>query len=261
MRKSDQTKNIPQDRLLQGRPVSLHVLDYGTFRVHDDGRSIGLYGFLITTDADERVLVDTGMPAAYAEDPAAAGQKDGLDSFGVVVELTKAHLPAAQLERAGCDLGDVTLMVQTHSHIDHIGGLHLCPDAPMLIAKAERAQPKPLYWAGSQPMDWPDRAYIQLESDRQIGPGIDVLLVPGHTPGQLALLVDLPRTGSVLLTSDAISRPAEADDGFIGAHDVPAARQSADRLMRLANERHAFIIYGHCPTQRQELKKAPLAYT
>ena len=68
MRKSDQTKNIPQDRLLQGRPVALHVLDYGTFRVHDDGRTIGLYGFLITTDAGERVLVDTGMPAAYGDD-------------------------------------------------------------------------------------------------------------------------------------------------------------------------------------------------
>ena len=69
---------------LKGRPVSLHVLDYGLFKVHANGRVIGICGFLIQTDASETVLIDTGLPQKYAEDKAAATVEDRLDeSFSV----------------------------------------------------------------------------------------------------------------------------------------------------------------------------------
>ena len=57
---------------LKGRPVSLHILDYGLFKVHANDRVIGICGFLIQTDAGESILVDTGLPKKYAEDKAAA---------------------------------------------------------------------------------------------------------------------------------------------------------------------------------------------
>jgi N-acyl homoserine lactone hydrolase len=47
---------------LKGRPVFLHVLDHGLFKLHANGRVIGICGFLIQTDAGEAVLVDTGFP-------------------------------------------------------------------------------------------------------------------------------------------------------------------------------------------------------
>ncbi|MCC6002332.1 MAG: MBL fold metallo-hydrolase [Pararhodobacter sp.] len=246
--------------LLNGRPVSLHILDYGLFRVHANGRIIGICGYLITTDAGEHVLVDTGFPAKYAEDAAAATTEDALGGFGAVLACGPENLPAAQLALCGVAPAQIDLMVQTHTHIDHIGGIADFPQAPMVIAQAERGLPRPLYWTGGQPLEWPDRQYVQLADDTRIGPGLQVLLAPGHAPGQLALMLDLPDTGPVLLTSDAISRPAEIDERFDTAADPAAAQASAARLMALADRAGAFVIYGHCPRQWPNLRKAPDAY-
>jgi N-acyl homoserine lactone hydrolase len=246
--------------LLVGRPERLYVLDFGFFRVHAGPRDIGIVGFLIVTDQGERLLVDSGFPAKYAADPEAATEEDRLGSFGQVLSLTEENLPEAQLAKAGTRPEEVDLFLLTHSHIDHLGGLFDFPQAPLLVAERERALPRPLYWSGGQPWDWPDRETIRLSADVRLGPGCEVLQVPGHAPGQLALVVDLPRTGPVILTGDAISRPSEIDERFDAAHDPALAMDSAQRLMRLAEEKDAFVIYGHGPEQWPQLRKAPDFY-
>ena len=245
---------------LKGRPAELAVLNYGLFRVHAGPRDIGLCGFAVRTDAGEVVVIDTGMPAKYAHDAAAAGAEDDLGNFGEVLSLGPENLPEAQLALLGIAPGDVTLMIQSHTHIDHLGGLAAFPQAPMLIARAERDLPRPLYWRGAQPMDWPERDYVVIDGDTEVGPGFLALLVPGHAPGQLAFLVKLPETGAVLLACDAISRPAEIQEGFADAADPATARASAARLMGLAHETGAFVIYGHGPEQWAELRHAPRSY-
>jgi len=247
--------------ILQGRPARLIVLDYGLFRVHANGRIIGICGFLIQTDAGENVLVDSGFPARYAHDMTTAAAEDGLGRFGEVLKLTADNLPRAQLALCGIAAADIHLFILTHSHIDHVGGIADFPQAPMLVGRAERALPQPLYFGAARPLDWPDRHTITLDGDNAIGPGFEVLAAPGHTPGQLALAIELKDTGHVLITSDAISRPAEIDEAFDTAPDPVTAQASATRLMTLARERNAMIIYGHCPDQWPDLKKAPDAYT
>ena len=248
------------DEILKGRPVALQVLDYGLFRVHANGRVIGISGFLVTTDVGERVLIDGGFPAKYATDPAAAAAEDRLGAFGEVLDCRPVHRPEAQLALCGVAPEEITLLIQTHTHIDHVGAMEDFPQAPMLIAAAERALPRPLYWGDVQPLDWPARDTMTLDADLLIGPGFDVILAPGHAPGQLAMLLELPETGAVLLTSDAVSRPAEIDEGFDTAPDPAQTRASAARLMELARARDAMIIWGHCPAQWLKLKKAPDAY-
>jgi N-acyl homoserine lactone hydrolase len=118
----------------------------------------------------------------------------------------------------------IDLLILTHTHIDHVGALADFPQAPVVIAAAERALPRPLYWGGLQPLDWPDRAYVVLEGDREIGPGFDRCCRRRvMRPASWRSWLRLPRTGPVLLTSDAISRPAEIDEGFDIAPD-PAQR-------------------------------------
>ncbi|MEM1375096.1 MAG: MBL fold metallo-hydrolase [Pseudomonadota bacterium] len=244
--------------LLKGRPVSLTVLDYGSFRVHGTRatgpRDIGLMGALVVTDADEKVLIDTGLPAKYALDPT-AGTQDGLDEFGHVLSVAEGNLPAAQL--ALCGVEEVDLVVITHTHIDHIGGLFDYPGVPMVVSAPERDLPKPLYWTGGQPWDWPDRTWCVMEGDGPLGPGFDMYLVPGHAPGQLAFRVELPETGKVLWCSDAISRPSEVSEAFAGSWDANQALFHAKRLLALDYD---LLIYGHCPEQWPELRKAPDCY-
>lgn len=244
-------------RPLSGRPDRLWVLDYGLFEVHAGPRVIGLMGALIRTDAGEHVLVDTGLPAKYAADPARATEEDGLGSFGRVLHCGPENLPGAQLARAGVRPHRIDLLVTTHSHIDHIGGLHDFAQAPLVIASVERALPRPLYWTGGQPLTWPDRATWALDGDTDLGPGLRALFAPGHAPGQLALWIELPRTGPVLWCSDAISRPAEIAEGFADAPDPVRALASARRLTAL---NAGLVIYGHCPAQWPELRKAPAFY-
>lgn len=244
-----------------GHPNSLTVLDYGLFRVHANGRIIGICGFLIRTDADEAILIDTGFPAKYAYDIATSSVEDKLGDFGEVLECTPDNLPEAQLAKCGLMPGDIDLLILTHSHIDHVGCIADFPKAPIVLSRPEYDSARPLYWGNVRPMDWPAREYRVIDGDTRIGPGLQLMLTPGHAPGQMSLLVELPGTGPLLLTSDAISRPEEIAEGFAGAPDPEAARDSAARLMALAEERGAFIIYGHWPEQWSTLRKAPEAYT
>ena len=245
---------------LSGHPISLTVLDFGLFTVHANGRIIGIPGFLIVTSAGEKVLLDTGFAKKYADDVEAASAEDNLGEFGKVLELTHENQPEAQLAKMGLHKSDLDLLIISHTHIDHVGNIGAFPGVPILIGAGERALPKPIYWRGKQPLEWPDSEYILVDEDFDLGPGFKVLHAPGHTPGELALLIDLPETGSVLLTSDAISRESEVAEGCLDSTNPEEALATANRILKLAKDRSAFVIYGHGPEQWKELKKAPESY-
>lgn len=239
------------------RPDRLYVLDYGLFKVHADGRVIGICGYLVRTDQGKNILIDTGFPAKYARDREAASREDRLHEFGEILEMSAVNLPRGQLALIGLAPSDIDILVMTHTHIDHVGGLADFPGAPLVIGASERALDRPLYWGDVKPFDWPDVETLCMEGDADLCEGLRVLVTPGHSPGHISLILTLPETGPVLLTADAISRPAELDEGFAGAWSEDLARRSGDRLLALARETGALVIYGHCPDQWPGLRKAP----
>ena len=149
----------------------------------------------------------------------------------------------------------------THSDVDHVGAIDRFCQAPIVIGRAERELPRPRYFGDASPISWPAGAtYHLIDEDTVLYPGVAVLTTPGHSPGHLSLLVRLPETGPVLLAGDAISRPAEFEEGFGGAWNEAQARASAERLLAIAHLTGAMIIYGHDPEQWSSLKKAPHFY-
>lgn len=238
----------------------LYILDFGLFEVHENGRQIGIPGYLLQTGDGQNILVDTGFPERYATEPQQATLDDGLESFGKIVRLTQENLPAAQLAKIGLTHADIDLLIMTHSDIDHVGGIGDFPGRTIVMAKAERAYAEPRYWNGRSPIPWPDNTYQLVNQDTELLPGLTLLHTPGHAPGHLSLLLSLPNTGSVLLTGDAISRPAELRDGFGGAFDEAQAQASANHLMAIAQREEALVIYGHDPEQWPTLRKAPDFY-
>lgn len=237
------------------RVTRLTLLDCGSFHVQGGARQIGIPAFLIDTDHGARLLVDGGFPPAYWSDPKAAAEADGLATFGALQGYGPRQTLPEQLEIAGCSLAEITALILTHGHIDHVGGLPFCPH--LILTATERADPRPRYFGSARPLQWPKVATHLIDGPTQLCHGLTLLPTPGHTPGHMSIRVDLPQSGTILLAADAINRASEPAEGFADAEDPATASRSAEALFALQRETGALLIYGHDPAQWLTLPKAP----
>ena len=249
----------PPPALLPGRLARLTVLDLGLFEVRGGERLIGIPAYLLETDHGARILFDTGFPPAYATDPGIA-DRDGLPRFGRLVDFTPRQTAQGALATLGLKPQDIDLVILSHGHIDHVGALHLFTHVPIVMTRTERADPRPSYFGTTRPLEWPDARYHLIDRDTPVCDGLTLIPTPGHTPGHLSAILNLPETGPVILAADAINRASEPDEGFADAMDPVGAKASADRLLSLGGP-ECLLIYGHEPAQWQTLRKAPVFYT
>jgi len=198
------------------------------------------------------VLFDTGMaPEAWETDPR--------DIYGDMMDLLQLDLPpenslARQFAKYGFDFSDVTHVIVSHSHMDHTGGLYLFPQAEFFISEED------LRYAF-----WPDKAYQyffrreDLERTRSFnwnplttdhdlfGDGsIQILRTPGHTEGELTLLVKLP-SRSFILAGDSVHLQSSMTTQLPCPGDMNArgAIQSIQLIKRLSASHQADIWVPH----------------
>ncbi len=140
-------------------------------------------------------------------------------------ELTTADEAATQLQAAGHAVADVRWVVCTHLHTDHVGGLAPFAQASVVVPRMEwdRAQGLGGRLRGYLPQRWPAHLAPKVVdfTGPPIGPfpashdiagdgALQLVPLPGHTPGHAALLV---RFGAGqrgwLCVGDAVHRASE----------------------------------------------------
>ena len=199
----------------------------------DEDSPINFYVWAIREPSGETILVDSGCSPAQA-----AARK--IPGYVNPVEL---------LARLGVNGSNVSKIVITHMHYDHVGNvenyIQAFPKAKLYLQKREfdfavknpLAQRKPISVLFDSPickfvggLEGSDRLAI-VDGDGNLAPGIDFFLAPGHTLGLQVVRVNTAK-GPAVVGSDCahLFRGYRDDNPSCFITDMPAWMESFDKV-------------------------------
>jgi N-acyl homoserine lactone hydrolase len=167
---------------------------------------------------------------------------------------------ASQLAAIGVQPADIKYVGISHTHADHVGNVELFPAATVLIQAAEydwafASANKP--FSASHPVE-------KLNGDRDLfGDGsVMIISTPGHTPGHQCLMVDLPKTGWLLLSGDVAHFQDNFDNRRVpgGNTDKEKSVTSMQHVADLLAKYHADFWINHDAKQTARIRHAPEFY-
>jgi 4-pyridoxolactonase len=218
---------------------------------------IPVYSVLVEHD-DGLFLLDTGID---------------LDHMNRVLpfelpEQTEGQTIPGQLGQCGFGLSDVTAVVNSHLHIDHVGGNQLFKGTAVRhvmheleLAQGRNHEPFEFYGYSDKSWDY-DGANFEIFSggDFELAKGIKLLHTPGHTVGHCSVLLEgeqpLLFAMDVAYTPDAMERGIQA-----GFHHSPVdGVHSIARVKQVAQETGARILYSHDMDEWGGYRQAPEHY-
>jgi glyoxylase-like metal-dependent hydrolase (beta-lactamase superfamily II) len=198
--------------------------------------------FLLRTD-DRVILVDAGLGPDQDDLP------HGMRLVGGQLFVGLGAL--------GVAAGDITDVVTTHFHTDHVGWL--------FDLAAEPVFPNATIWYGAG--DWEyfvkgpgemrshiRRGFLEhgshqraLTDDATVAPGVTAVLAPGHTPGHLCVSLASGQD-RLLLLGDAITCPIQlAEPTWHSYGDVDAAVAEQTRRRLWSELEHTAGVGAHFP--------------
>ena len=176
---------------------------------------------------------------------------------------TREEVIDRQLEKVGYSVGDVKIVITSHSHLDHIGNIEMFPDAIHVIQKKELYQawwPEKFQRGGAHVMadydDARDFTYFELDGDYDLfGDGSMVVIsTPGHTLGHQSVKVQLADTGTVLLTQDAVWVEENLEGYPAGLnYSILDYNKSVQRIKMLRDIENAQLWLGHSMNQYEKM--------
>ena len=221
-------------------------------------------GFFVVTHPKGNILFDTGNNDNIINDPSYWGPLIKLMSpeRGPEVAID------TQLKKIGLSPDDIKYVAVSHMHLDHGGNVCRFPKATVLVQKDEMksaAWPEPGTARYFIPGDvaclrsdlgesLPSKfKMVQLTGDLDVfGDGSVVLKNwPGHTPGSQMAIVRLPKTGTVILTSDNVIFPENLTKNLLPDTSLaynPTGILSAYEYIRfLQGRENASFMTAHDP--------------
>ncbi len=200
----------------------------------------------------------------------------------------------AQLDKLGVRPSDVTRIINSHLHIDHVGGNKHFPDAPIVVHMKEyegAKNPYPFEYqsysdlsfdpelhrlnfigdrdilkrAGTveeEPAARRSPKYEFIEGDIELAEGLWLYEVPGHSVGQVCMVVELAGRKPMLFTADSAHQPRHLEEMIVPGFHVDAGQtyRSLERLKVLRDKHDAEFFFGHPPGESLVYRKAPEWY-
>jgi glyoxylase-like metal-dependent hydrolase (beta-lactamase superfamily II) len=204
-------------------------------------------GCFLARTRDRVVLVDAGLGPAMME------LWDGMHLVG-------GQLPTG-LRSLGVTTTDVTDVICTHFHGDHVGWLFDLDATPVF--------PNATIWFGDD--DWRHfvtgsgemadhiRAGLRspahsarmrpIDHDTTVAPGITAVLAPGHTPGHMCVVIASGQDRALLL-GDAVTCPLQLDEPTwhsVADVDPALADRTRERLWRELEDDRTTGVGAHFP--------------
>jgi glyoxylase-like metal-dependent hydrolase (beta-lactamase superfamily II) len=212
-----------------------------------------------------RMLWDTSCPRDWTS----RWKPTGLQEFFPYDQVGEEEYFDARLRQQGLEPNDIDYVVLSHLHFDHAGNAKLFDgtNAKMVCSKEEHDFAFGLdgLFAGAHlKTDYDGLKWDTVAGDTEFLPGVSLIQAPGHTPGTTAMRVDLPDTGTMIFTSDAVfmgdTYGPPATPGTL-VTDLTAFYRSVEKIRKLAEETNATLVFGHDSQQLTKLRVAPESYS
>ena len=231
----------------QNAPQRLYLMQVGDMPEYQ----IPIVCYLVQTDDGKNILIDSGLPEVMPEEE--TDFENGQD----VIE---------QLASIGLKPDDIDTIISTHYDIDHAGRHAAFTKAQYVVQRVHHldAATNPRFAPLRSQWDQPMERIWLVDGDTELLPGLELIDTSGHVPGHQSVLVRLPKTGSILLTIDAVpfGESFTRDEPPEGTNpNGEAGRASTIKLLDLVEREHiGLVIFGHDIAQWKTLKKAPEFY-
>jgi glyoxylase-like metal-dependent hydrolase (beta-lactamase superfamily II) len=192
------------------------------------------------------MLWDTGLPAGLI------GQKQDLSQ--PLAPSLEIDIPT-QLAKIGIKPEQIGLVGISHNHFDHLGQASTFAKSTLMIGAGDweslHENPLPFGVVPALVQSWMDgKAKVDpVSGDRDVFKDgtVMMLAMPGHTKGETALLVNLPKTGPVLLSGDVVHFEEQIARNGVPPFNVDRAESlaSMERMNRVAKTLNATLVIQH----------------
>ena len=191
----------------------------------------------VLLQGESNVLIDTGFGSP--EQIAAAYPQELWRTEEQALEQLLARLSLAP--------SDIDLVLHTHLHYDHVGNDYLFPGATILAQQADldfaRAPSVPLmrreFFTEScgYPAQFNMDAVTGVDGDRTLAPGLDLLALPGHTPGSQGVVAETA-DGPLCFAGDLVMVRENLNELTpVGLHtDLEACERSRLKVLSLGGK-------------------------